>query len=282
MTRRKLLIWLLAAGVLLAVIGMALGHTWIIATGLAAAGLAAVEPRRRWHPVDDPGGGSSPADMGVSTDTADELPGTDWARIDSSHNRRAKASIMAKATVTEEATGAVGLLKPLSRRTGSRHMQAGDIAAHVPTVTVDDEVIRAVRMMAVSRIPGLIVVDDAARPVTVIPGSQVLRLMVPDSYRDDPALVRTVDESHADRFWSAVGRRAIADCLPVPIRPPVEVRRDATLLEVAALMARLRSPVIAVVEDDGTLYGAITLERLITSLAVSAGDDPTPPPEHSP
>ncbi|RNI20712.1 CBS domain-containing protein [Flexivirga caeni] len=153
-------------------------------------------------------------------------------------------------------------------------MQAGDIAAHVPTVTLADPVIRAVRVMAVSRLPGLIVVDENSYPVTVLPGSQVLRLMVPDSYRGDPALARAVDESHADRFWLPAGSRAIADCLPHPVQRPVMVRRDATLLEIAALMARWRSPVIAVLDRDGSLYGAVTLERLITSLAVTAGEDP--------
>lgn len=172
----------------------------------------------------------------------------------------------------------VGLLTRTGRQTGTEAMQAGDIAAHVPTVTLGDQVIRAVRVMAVSRVPGLIVVDDDARPVTVLPGSQVLRLIVPDSYRDDPALVRTVDESHADRFWLTAAKRTIADCLPDPLNPPVTVRAGATLLEVGALMARLRCPVIAVVGDDGSLRGAITLERLITSLAVTAGDDLTDNP----
>lgn len=179
--------------------------------------------------------------------------------------------------MTEVLPRAVGLLTHTRRQTGTEAMQAGVIAAHVPTVTLSDQVIRAVRMMAVSRVPGLIVVDDDARPVAVLPGSQVLRLILPDSYRDDPALVRTVDESHADRFWLSTAKRTIADCLPGPLSPPVTVRTDATLLEVGALMARLRCPVIAVVEDDGTLRGAVTLERLITSLAVTAGDYPIDP-----
>jgi len=51
------------------------------------------------------------------------------------------------------------------------------------------------------------------------------------------------------------------------------VAPDATLLEVASLMASKRSPLIAVVDRDGRLVGAVTLERLLTSLAVAGPND---------
>lgn len=161
----------------------------------------------------------------------------------------------------------------LSRTTGAGAMQASDIAAHVPTVTVNDPVTKAVRVMAVSRLPGLIVVDEWSRPLMVLPGTQVLRLAVPEAYQKDPALVRVVDEDHADRFWVELGERTVAECAPASPSKPVTVRGDATLLEVAALMARQHSPLIAVVRPDGALIGAITLERLITSLAVFTTDE---------
>ncbi|GAB3439823.1 CBS domain-containing protein [Actinophytocola sediminis] len=152
-------------------------------------------------------------------------------------------------------------------------MQASDIAAHVPTVTMSDPVTKAVRVMAVSRLPGLIVVDEFSRPKMVLPGTQVLRLAVPQAYQNDPALVRAIDEDHADRFWVELGDRTVADCVPVAVSKPVTVRAEATLLEVAALMARQHSPLIAVVHPNGALIGAITLERLITSLAVFTTDE---------
>ncbi|MBY8850882.1 CBS domain-containing protein [Saccharothrix longispora] len=151
-------------------------------------------------------------------------------------------------------------------------MQASDVAAHVPTVTVHDPVSWALRVMAVSRLPGLVVVDERSRPLTVLPGTQVLRLAVPTSYQDDPVLARTIDEAHADLFWEEIGDLAVGDCLPAKRAKPVTVAADATLLEVAALMCRLHSPLVAVVADDGTLAGVITLERLLTSLAVSRPD----------
>ncbi len=147
-------------------------------------------------------------------------------------------------------------------------MHASDIAVNVPTVTVHDPVALAVRVMAVSRLPGLVVVDERSRPHLVLPGTQVLRLAVPGAYQEDPALARAVDEEHADHFWQELGDLTVGDCAPRRPVKPVTVRADATLLEVAALMARLHSPLVAVVDEDGVLLGAVTLERLITSLAV--------------
>ncbi|MEV0614254.1 CBS domain-containing protein [Nonomuraea sp. NPDC050404] len=152
-------------------------------------------------------------------------------------------------------------------------MHASNIAVNLPTVTVNDPVTKAVRLMALGRMPGLIVVDGRGRPATVLPGTQVLRLAVPGAYQEDPALCRTIDEAHADLFWGELGELTVGDCLPRQPPTPATVPLDATLLEVAALMARLRSPLVAVVGRDGALTGAITLERLLTSLALSSPDD---------
>jgi CBS domain-containing protein len=152
-------------------------------------------------------------------------------------------------------------------------MRARDISVGVPTVTVDDTVAKAVRVMAVSRLPGLVVVDADSRPQMVLPGTQVLRLAVPGSFQEDPALVRAVDEAHADRFWWELANQTVRECAPRQPAKPVTVRFDATLLEVAALMARQHSPLVAVVDEHGVLVGAVTLERLITSLAVFGADE---------
>ncbi|MGW3345635.1 CBS domain-containing protein [Nonomuraea rubra] len=152
-------------------------------------------------------------------------------------------------------------------------MEAGNIAVNLPTVTAHDPVTRAVRIMALGRMPGLIVVDGRGRPSAVLPGTQVLRLAVPGAYQEDPALCRTIDEAHADLFWGELGDLTVGDCLPGRPATPATVPLDATLLEVAALMARLRSPIVAVVGRDGTLAGAITLERLLTCLALSGQAD---------
>lgn len=149
-------------------------------------------------------------------------------------------------------------------------MQARDIAVQVPTVTYADTVSRAVRVMALSRLPGLIVVDDRRHPRWVLPGTQVLRLLLPRTYQEDPTLARIVDEAHADIFWHDIRERSVGEALSVPVKPAT-IRANATLLEVASVMAGLRSPLVAVVDPGGALTGAITLDRLLSSLAL-AGD----------
>mgnify|MGYP001065827959 CR=1 FL=1 len=154
-----------------------------------------------------------------------------------------------------------------------RTMQAHEIAVTPPVVHIDDPVSKAVQLMVVNRLPGLVVVDEQDRPIAVLPGTQVLKLVIPETYQDDPALVRTVDEIHADLFWHGPGKLTVGDCLPDPVAKPATVSPDATLLEIATVMAAKRSPLIAVVDRDGRLTGAVTLERLLTSLAVAGPND---------
>lgn len=148
-------------------------------------------------------------------------------------------------------------------------MQARDIAVTLPTVTVRDPVVKAIKVMALGRLPGLILVNDQGRPVTVLAGTQLLRMAIPSAYQEDPQLPRTVDEAHADQFWQELGDLTVADCMPRQPDRPVTVPSDATLLEVAVLMARSHRPLVAVVDQDGSLLGVITLERLLTNLALS-------------
>jgi CBS domain-containing protein len=152
-------------------------------------------------------------------------------------------------------------------------IQAHEIAVTPPTVRMDDPVSKAVQLMVVNRMPGLVVVDDSDRPIAVLPGTQVLRLTIQESYQDDPALVRTVDEIHADLFWHGPGKLTVGDCLPHPVAKPATVAPEATLLEIATVMANKRSPLIAIVDRGGRLIGAVTLERLLTSLAVAGPND---------
>lgn len=146
-------------------------------------------------------------------------------------------------------------------------MRAHHIVENVPTVTADDRVAIAVRLMAGAHLPGLIVVDGRSRPQAVLPGTQVLRLTVPRALQEDPALARTIDESHADLFWQELGDRTVGECLPRRPERMAAVLLDATLLEAAAVMARLRSPLLAVVDADGGLVGGVTLEALLAALA---------------
>lgn len=142
-------------------------------------------------------------------------------------------------------------------------MRARDLAADYPTVRADSPVLEAARLLAGENLPGLVVVDHEDRPVTVLPGTQVLRLGVPAYCQEDPALARVVDEAHADVFLRELADRTVAECLPERPRELPVVHPDATVLEIAALMARTRSPLVAVVAVDGSLTGVVTLDALL-------------------
>jgi CBS domain-containing protein len=148
-------------------------------------------------------------------------------------------------------------------------MRAGELASPFPTVRLDTPAMEAARRLAGENLPGLIVVDAAGRPSTILPGSQVLRMAVPRYCQEDPALARVVDEAAADLFLRGLRDRTVAECLPAERRELPVVDRDATVLQVAALMARTRSPLVAVIDADGMLLGAITHAALLDRMLAS-------------
>jgi CBS domain-containing protein len=58
----------------------------------------------------------------------------------------------------------------------------------------------------------------------------------------------------------------VAELLPRECRELPVVDPDATVLEVAAVMARSRSPLVAVAERNRPLIGAITLDSMLDRL----------------
>ncbi|MEU6432579.1 CBS domain-containing protein [Microbispora sp. NPDC046973] len=145
-------------------------------------------------------------------------------------------------------------------------MRARDLVVPFPTVELDSPVADAARLMAERELPGLIVLDERGAPASILPGTQVLRLAVPRYCQDDPALARVIDEAHADAFVRALGERTVRQAMPERPRELPVTDPDATLLEVAALMARTRSPLVAVLDGD-RLLGAVTLSALLKRLA---------------
>jgi CBS domain-containing protein len=142
-------------------------------------------------------------------------------------------------------------------------MRAGEIATPYPVVALTTPAVEAARLLAEENLPGLIVVDERGRPRTILPGTQVLRMAVPGYIQEDPALARVIDESAADVFLRGLGERTVAEALPREKRELPVVNRKATVLEIAALMARAHSPLVAVVDDAGELIGAVTLDALL-------------------
>ena len=142
-------------------------------------------------------------------------------------------------------------------------MRARDVSISMSTVTEDLPAREAVKVLAAQDLPGLIVVDGKGRPLTVLAGTQVLRMALPSYCQDDPALARVVDEAAADVIFEGIGDRTVAELLPRN-RPELPVvGADATVLEVASVMARSNVPLVAVVDENRVMIGAITLDGLL-------------------
>lgn len=158
-------------------------------------------------------------------------------------------------------------------------MRAGDLAEPFPTVSLSTQAMAAARLIGEARLPGLIVCEDDGSPHTVLGGSQVLRFMIPQYVQDDPTLARVYDDRAAEKLLGNLSTKTVRDLLPrrqdrndLPV-----VDRDATTVEIAAVMAQLHSPVVALV-DQGRVIGAVTVSRLFEHLFPElprSGQDPS-------
>lgn len=141
-------------------------------------------------------------------------------------------------------------------------MRAEQIAEEFPVVALDSNALDAVRLLATRRLPGLVVTDSAGTPVTILPASQVVRLLVPAYVQEDPSLAGVLSESMADRVADKLGGKTVAAVLPKPPPDMATVNADDTIVEVAAVMARNRSPLVVVTGSKG-LVGVITAARIL-------------------
>ena len=147
-------------------------------------------------------------------------------------------------------------------------MRAEEIAEDFPVVTTDSDALEAVRMLAEQRLPGILVVDASGSPYAVLPASQVVRFIVPRYVQDDPSLAGVLQESMADHVAERLDGKTVGDMLPEHLTNVPPANFDDTIIEVAAGMARLRSPLIPVTKH-GRLQGVITASRLLAAVLKS-------------
>ena len=159
---------------------------------------------------------------------------------------------------------------PVSLRTRTKPhrmvmgMHAEEIAEEYPVVAIDSDALDAARLLAEHRLPGIVVTDQTGRPYAVLPASQVVRFIVPGYIQDDPSLAGVLSETVADRAAEKLRGKKVRDVLPEHLYELPTAGAAETLIEVASTMARLRSPLIAVVKD-GKLLGVITASRLLAA-----------------
>jgi CBS domain-containing protein len=141
---------------------------------------------------------------------------------------------------------------------------ASDFAQPVGLVLTTDTVLDVARRLVTEALPGLAVISDDGRPLAILPASQVLGLAVPAYVKDDPSLARVVDEAAADRLVEGLAGLTVQGVLE-DAEPDLlgTVDHDATLLEVAALMARLHVPLLVVAGPDGKAIGTISARDVL-------------------
>ena len=121
-------------------------------------------------------------------------------------------------------------------------MRAAEIDEEFPVVEIDSPAVDAARMLAEHSLPGIVVVTTDGQLYAVLPASQVVRFIVPGYVQDDPLLARVLAESVADRAVDALGGKTIRELLPQQRLTLPIANADDTILEVATIMGRLRSP----------------------------------------
>lgn len=152
-------------------------------------------------------------------------------------------------------------------------MLARDLAEPYPTVRLDTPATEAAQLLADRKLPGLIVVDNHDHPVAILPGSQLLRWIIPAYVQDDPALARVIDEESSDRLCDAIADRTVQDILSRKKSVLPVVLGEDTGIEIAAIMAKEHSPIVAVVEDESPtadLIGAVSVAHLLEMLLPSS------------
>jgi CBS domain-containing protein len=141
-------------------------------------------------------------------------------------------------------------------------VRAEQIAEEFPVVATDSFALDAVRLMAEQRLPGLVVTDRYGIPLTILPASQVVGLLVPAYIQVDPSLAGVLGETAADRIADKLGGKSVEQVLPKSASHMPTVNADDTIVEVAAVMARDHSPLVAVMSGR-RLVGVITASRLL-------------------
>jgi CBS domain-containing protein len=148
-------------------------------------------------------------------------------------------------------------------------VQAAEIDEEFPVVDIDSSALEAVRMLAEQGLPGIVVLTPDGQLHAVLPADQVVRVIVPSYVQDDPVLAGILAESMADRAAEKLGGKTVRELLPRhPLKVPA-ANADDTIVEVAAMMGRLRSPLVAVMKH-GKLHGVITASRLLV-MALQCG-----------
>jgi len=147
-------------------------------------------------------------------------------------------------------------------------MRASDLAEPYPLVGTDDDAMEAARLFAEHQLPALLVVDRDGHPYAIVPGSQLLRVIVPEYVLREPSLTPSLRDGDDERLSDVLEGLTVAEWLRGQGQRalPTVVGVSVSAIEIAELMVRTHTPLVAVVESDGDrtrTVGAIRAARLM-------------------
>jgi CBS-domain-containing membrane protein len=149
-------------------------------------------------------------------------------------------------------------------------MHAADLVEELPSVRPDDDILSAMRMVAREHLPGLVVADEHGEVVGCMSVIDLLRLALPRYIHDELGLARVVDEQHADRVAATLVGISVLEVVGEASAHIPMARPQATMVELAELMAERCSPLVVVARKQGGTLGVVTATHLLELLVQAA------------
>jgi CBS-domain-containing membrane protein len=151
-------------------------------------------------------------------------------------------------------------------------MHAADVIEALPTARPSDDVLSAVRMVTRHHLPGLVVANKDGQIIGCMSSTDLLQLTLPRYVREEPALARVYDEEHADHIAAVLVGVRVGDVVGEASSRIPMARPQATVVELAELMAERSSPLVVVAREQGGTLGVVTANRLLELLLDAAGE----------
>ena len=143
-------------------------------------------------------------------------------------------------------------------------MRAHDLAVPYPLLPADAPAAEAARLLAQEEVDAVFV-DRQGHLQGVVSDIGLLVRMLPSYIIEDPKLAQVMEEGATDLLWRRLEGHTAGELLPRKGGEVPQVDGDATLMQVAAVMAGARAPMVAV-REGGRLIGGITSSALLTRL----------------
>jgi CBS domain-containing protein len=148
-------------------------------------------------------------------------------------------------------------------------MDARDLVVPLPAVSVATSVRDAARLVADQHAPGLIITDESGAVLGAISTTQLLRMALPTYLSQAPGLTRSFGDSSVASLFDECADRTVGSCMSGKHATSPTIAAGSRLLEVAELMARADSPVVAVVDPPQSIVGAVTADAVMLALLQS-------------